>query len=184
MEYKQINKTMIEMMTDRNYTVVQNQPHNPEANLQPMMKVAKGNGKILWVYIVNIPKFGKQDINNFLEMILNTSKDNTHTILITRNELTPQAKAIVVDFKKTTGHTFETFLYEETMFNKYRHTLQPKFVILTPEKVKAMCKKFQVSLADFPKLSADDTMARYFGMKPKDVTQCIRKNGVYYRVVV
>jgi DNA-directed RNA polymerase subunit H (RpoH/RPB5) len=56
--------------------------------------------------------------------------------------------------------------------------------MLTPEKVKSMCKKFQVSLADFPKLSADDTMARYFGMKPKDVTQCIRKNGIYYRVVV
>jgi DNA-directed RNA polymerase subunit H (RpoH/RPB5) len=182
MEYPRIQKTMIEMMIDRGFDVVKF--HSPGCNLiNPMLKVQKANEEYIWVYITDTPKIGKKEISNFIETILakETTQTYTHTILITRNELTSQAKKVISELKE---HIFEVFLYEETIFNRMKHFLQPKFRIVTPEQVKEMCKKFKISIADFPKLSTNDIVSRYLGTKPRDVIEFTRPNGIYYRVVV
>lgn len=66
------------------------------------------------------------------------------------------------------------------------HILQPKQTKLKPEEVKALLLKYNISLAQLPKIRSDDSGIPE-GFAVGDVLKIDRKDGesvrVYYRVV-
>ena len=67
------------------------------------------------------------------------------------------------------------------------HILQPKHTKLKPQEVKELIEKFNVSLAQLPKIKKDDPAAPE-GCQTGDVLKIERRDennlNVYYRVVV
>ena len=66
------------------------------------------------------------------------------------------------------------------------HTLQPKHIKLKPIEVSALLKKYNISLAQLPKIKNDDP-ALPEGCKQGDIVRIERKEegnvNVYYRTV-
>ena len=67
------------------------------------------------------------------------------------------------------------------------HILQPKHTKLKPEEVKDLCKKYNISVAQLPKIKIDDSGVPE-SCQRGDVLKIERKIGdkarFYYRVVV
>jgi len=67
------------------------------------------------------------------------------------------------------------------------HELQPKHIKLKPEEVKSLLDKYNISLAQLPKITISDP-AMPEGCQPGDVLKIERKDEdkvhIYFRVVV
>jgi len=66
------------------------------------------------------------------------------------------------------------------------HTLQPKHIKLKPNEVSALLKKYNISLAQLPRIKSDDP-ALPEGCKQGDIVKIERKEegniSVYYRTI-
>ena len=63
------------------------------------------------------------------------------------------------------------------------HILQPKHTILKPEEVEKLLKKYNIVLAQLPKMSIKDA-ALPKGVVSGDVIKIQRGEETYYRVVI
>ena len=63
-----------------------------------------------------------------------------------------------------------------------------KHIILTKSEEEELFEKYTTSASKLPKMTKDDPMAKYYGMKKGDICKIYRKSPVgdtiYYRVVV
>lgn len=69
-------------------------------------------------------------------------------------------------------------------FDMMKNALAPlRQRILSEEEKKEMEDKYG-DITKFPKLVKDDPMAKHYGAKPGDIMEVVRKEGIYYRLVV
>ena len=73
--------------------------------------------------------------------------------------------------------------------NIFGHVLVPKHVLLSPEDLLILLKKFNITLNQLPKISSKDPVAKILNAKKGDVIKILRKSetaGIseFYRVVV
>lgn len=73
--------------------------------------------------------------------------------------------------------------------NIFDHILVPKHVLLAPEEIINLLKKFNITLNQLPKISSKDPAAKSLNAKKGDVIKILRKSetaGIseFYRVVV
>lgn len=83
----------------------------------------------------------------------------------------------------------QIYSLENFMFNISRHVYVPKHTILTASEVAKLIKEQNCRLEDLPKIKREDPMAKYIGMRPKQVTRIESINattgiGTSYRVCV
>ena len=74
-------------------------------------------------------------------------------------------------------------------FNIFDHILVPKHVLLTPEEVTNVLKKFNITLNQLPKISVKDPAVKTLDAKKGDVVKILRKSqtaGIseFFRIVV
>lgn len=74
-------------------------------------------------------------------------------------------------------------------FNIFDHILVPKHVLLAPEEVINLLKKFNITLNQLPKISVKDPAVKTLNAKKGDVVKILRKSetaGIseFFRVVV
>ena len=74
-------------------------------------------------------------------------------------------------------------------FNIFDHILVPKHVLLTPEEVTNVLKKFNITLNQLPKISVKDPVVKTLDAKKGDVIKILRKSqtaGIseFFRIVV
>ena len=83
----------------------------------------------------------------------------------------------------------QIFGLENFMFNISRHVFVPKHTILTQAEVTKLMKDQNCRLDDLPKIKREDPMAKYIGMRPKQVVRIESINattgvGITYRTCV
>ena len=69
------------------------------------------------------------------------------------------------------------------------HELVPKHEILKKTEVEELCKKYNITMGQLPKIKTGDPVAQVIGAKRGDVLRITRKSmsageAVYYRAVV
>ena len=97
-------------------------------------------------------------------------------LMLTNGNTTCQAKQLLTNLNINI-YTLDFFLY-----NPMEHPYSPKYILLN-EKESAELLKI-CKLKDLPKVLDSDIITIYFGAKINDIFKIIRKNTIYYRVVV
>jgi len=92
---------------------------------------------------------------------------------------------------KTVNHTLkmELFYYSEISFNITDHYLVPRHRLITKKEITQILKDKKCTLEQLPKISKDDSVAKYFGANVGDVFRISRRSptsGIseYYRLVI
>lgn len=175
--FNKVQKTIVEMFHVRQYTNINEQPNIEDNTILPIVTANTFHNEQPIIAYISFNKLGKDKILKFIKQI---ETDNIqHSILITMEDLTSQAKKIISD-----NGTVELFLIRNVMYNILNHVLQPKFVVLHGSEVKQLLDSLQCSLVELPKISVNDPVSKFFNVKPRDVFKIYRKENIYYRVVV
>ena len=70
----------------------------------------------------------------------------------------------------------EMFTQDELMINITQHELVPKHEVLSIDKKQELLKKYKIKEHQLPKISTDDPIAKYFGMKKGQVAKIVRNS--------
>lgn len=142
------------------------------------------NDKI-FVFFPNDDKMGVPTVRECIEEMSKSQVESG--IVIVKNTITPFARETMRKF--AVQYKLERFNQSELMVNITKHKLVPKHVVLTDEEKKQLLKKYKLSESQLPKIQVTDPVARYFGMRPRQVVKILRPSetaGKYitYRLVI
>ena len=188
--------TQIEMLRDRGYNVSDDQHWldiklKPTAAQQYMTFCTKsaeegnltirkvmtssyssiiGTRRIL-VYYPDTPDGGKTIGKCFITDVVEymTRHRINHTIIISDTPLSHNAQQT---FNTLPSFTMEHFLYRELKNNATKYFLVPKQTLLTPDQVKQLLQEWKdknLNIEQFPKMSIQDPIVRYYGAQPGDI---------------
>jgi DNA-directed RNA polymerase I, II, and III subunit RPABC1 len=189
-----VRETILEMINDRGYIV-------PESEIITLEEfIIKYDNKNLDIYIDDtilqqkiyvhfhneLKSFSKSDLKNIMSKIISTYSDpNINIILLLRDK---ENSAVSKELMKEMYLKVEVFLKKRMVFNITRHQFVPKHIILNEEEEKEILEKYNTSKSKLPKISKNDPIAKYYGMKPDQICKIIRWSPEvgetnYYRLV-
>ena len=108
----------------------------------------------------------------------------TLILILREKENSSVSKELIKDSFKNV----EVFLKKNMMFNITHHVYVPKHIVLTPDEEKEVLEKYSTTKGKLPKMSKNDPIAKYYGMKPDQICKIIRRSpevgeSIYYRLV-
>ncbi len=173
---KQCEKTLNEMLVDRNFKDIFEFKENKEFYIIDNMLV---------VYIVQIPKIGINIVKTLQTFLEETQL--SHVILIYKDNITSFAKTGLDELQKQ-NINIECFQINELAFNVTKHVLVPKHEKMTREYLKTLLKELKTTEKHLPKMKETDPVSRYYGAKIGDLFKITRKSEnsyetTYYRLV-
>jgi len=187
-------KTCCEMMIDRGYTISlefvqadiheffqlyqQADPHSYD------ILGTKDAKKTLIKFTFDKETINRQEIINIRGKVNETYGEDTVIIYV----LKYKPNTFVYKEIRETGPLDEIFLYTELIFNRTKHRLVPKHVLLTEVDKREILQTYDCKDTQIPRMVTTDYVCRYFGAKPGDMFKIFRpspSSGVYitYRVV-
>jgi DNA-directed RNA polymerase I, II, and III subunit RPABC1 len=187
-----VRKTIIEMIEDRGHHV----PDIEKIGIEEF--IIKYNNKLLDIYIDDngykiyvhfhndVKNFSKNDLKNLMKKITNDYEDDIHVILLLKEK---ENSAVTKELSKEIYKNVEVFLKKNMMFNITHHEYVPKHSILSKDEEKDLLEKYNLTTTKkLPKISKDDPVAKYYGMKTNQICKIIRKSPevgtyIYYRLV-
>ena len=173
---KQCEKTLNEMLVDRNFKDIFEFNENEEFYIID---------NILAVYIAQIPKIGINIVKTLQTFLEETQLG--HVILIYKDNITSFAKTGLDELQKQ-NINIECFQINELAFNVTKHVLVPKHEKMTREYLKTLLKELKTTEKHLPKIKTTDPVSRYYGGKIGDLFKITRKSEnsyetTYYRLV-
>ena len=144
----------------------------------------KDTKKILVKFTLDKESITRQDIISIRTNVNETHDEATSIIYILKNK----PNTFVYKEVNATNVTDEIFLYTEVIFNRTKHRLVPKHVVLTEAEKKDLLLTYDCKDTQLPRMVTTDFICRYFGTKPGDMFKIYRpspSSGIYitYRVV-
>lgn len=140
--------------------------------------------KIIVKFTLDKEAVTRQDIVSIRSNVSEKHGEETSIIYILKN------KPNTFVYKEVNGlNTIdEIFLYTEVIFNRTKHRLVPKHVLLTEAEKKDLLLTYDCKDTQIPRMVTTDFVCRYFGAKPGDIFKIYRpspSSGIYitYRVV-
>ncbi len=191
-----VRKTVLEMVSDRKYIVpsVENisfeefsvKYNNKNLDIY-INDESRAENKKIYVHFHNDSKnFSKSDLKNIMQKIVTNYKDeNINLILILKDK---ENSAVSKELAKEIYKNVEVFLRKNMTFNITHHELVPQHIILTPEEEQEVLEKYYTTKGRLPKISKNDPIAKYYGMKSEQICKIMRKSPevgeyIYYRLV-
>jgi DNA-directed RNA polymerase I, II, and III subunit RPABC1 len=187
--------TCRDMLADRGYTIpltISKAENNDFYTLYQNIDAPAGfnnydilgtrdNKKVLVKFTLDKESVNRQDIIGIRTNVNETYGEDTNIIYIVKN------KPNTFVYKEIKGND-EIFLYTEIIFNRTKHRLVPKHVLLTDAEKRDLLTTYDCRDTQIPRMVTTDYIARYFGAKAGDMFKIYRpspSSGVYitYRVV-
>jgi DNA-directed RNA polymerase I, II, and III subunit RPABC1 len=187
--------TCREMMTERGYTIplpflkagnndfytlYQNIDATPGFNNYDIFGT-KDDKKLLVKFTLDKESVNRQDIISFRNNVNDTYGEDTNIIYVVKS------KPNTFVYKEIKEND-EIFLFNELVFNRTKHRLVPKHVMLNETEKKEVLTTYDCRDTQIPRMVTTDFLARYYGAKAGDMFKIYRpspSSGVYitYRVV-
>ena len=87
----------------------------------------------------------------------------------------------------TNNFFVQIFNVDSLLFDITKHNLVPEHIILTEDEKQDLLKHFNISEDKLPRISRYDPVAKYLGMRPKQVCKIVRNSytsgvATYYRI--
>ncbi len=138
------------------------------------------------VCIVFWPFEEKLRINSIRDIItICKEKKYFHVLIVYSGIITSFAKQQLQVLKSTSEVRLriETFNIKDFQYDVLDHLYVPNHRLLSKQETDAIMKKFKISLTDFPVIYNSDPIAKYFGMRPKQVIEILRPSpeGFFYK---
>jgi DNA-directed RNA polymerase I, II, and III subunit RPABC1 len=148
----------------------------------------KGTKKILVKFTLDNDSISRNDIIAIRKKVSETYDEGTSIIYILKNKPNTFVYKAVTTEVNTVNMIDELFLYTEVIFNRTKHRLVPKHVLLTEAEKKDLLLTYDCKDTQIPRMVTSDFVCRYFGAKPGDMFKIDRpspSSGIYitYRVV-
>jgi DNA-directed RNA polymerase I, II, and III subunit RPABC1 len=190
-----VRQTVLEMIADRGYVIpgdmlsinfeqfsIQYDMKNIDLYIEDSSKEKK-----YYVYFHTDVSFGKNDMKNVVQKITNQYQDENLGIIILLKD--KESTSIQKEKTKPIYKNVEFFEQRKMTFNIMKHVFQPKFVILSDEEKPLLLEKYETPENKIPKISVNDPVSRYYGMKKGQMFKIIRNDpevglGHYYRLIV
>lgn len=193
-EFYKARKTVLEMITDRGYTVPDIEKISFEIFIQ------KYDNKNIDIYIDDTAKlkqfyvyfhndsksFSKSELKNIIQKVMNQYNNPEIGLILILKE--KENSAVSKELTKDMYKNVEIFIKKNMLFNISHHTFVPKHILLTEEEEKEVLEKYNTTKSKFPKLLSTDPMAKYYNMKSDQICKIIRKSpevgeAITYRIV-
>eukprot|EP01088_Endostelium_zonatum_P004980 TRINITY_DN16389_c0_g1_i1.p1 TRINITY_DN16389_c0_g1~~TRINITY_DN16389_c0_g1_i1.p1 ORF type:complete len:210 (+),score=40.40 TRINITY_DN16389_c0_g1_i1:155-784(+) len=199
--YYAIRKTVMEMLRDRGYLIG---AEDFSMTLDKFTSLYSKGGEVkksdltlfyfheydraeqVFVFWPDEQKVGVKTIKRFCEKM--QSETVYRGIFILQKALTGFAKQAVRDAHDE-RFILECFVEEELLVNITHHTLVPQHILLTDAEKQQLLSKYKLKEHQLPRILVTDPVARYFGLKKRQVVKIVRPSetaGKYvtYRLVV
>ena len=191
--------TCCEMLKDRGYTIpaefesidnndfyklYQNTDAPDGFNNYDILGTTAGTKKILVKFTLDKEAIKSHEIISIRREVNETYGEDTSIIYILKNK----PNTFVYKEVNSGNMTDEIFLYTEVIFNRTKHRLVPRHVVLTEAEKKDLLQTYDCKDTQIPRMVTSDFICRYFGTKPGDIFKIYRpspSSGIYitYRVV-
>lgn len=189
-------KTVIEMLIDRKIL-----PDNYSYNYDGFIELIEDNNKsyhiieiesdICILYYMN----EKYKVNDFKSIIKDFEKQYNLLFLILKENLTENNKKTIPEILLDITKEYQIFNIKDLQINITKHSLQPKFEIITnPDDIKEVYNQYNLIIDDkikqlFPYILKTDPISKYYGLKPGNLLKIIKNSessGEYitYRLCV
>lgn len=141
----------------------------------------KGDKRLLVKFTLDKEVVNRQDIITFRNNVNDTYGEDTNIIYVVK------VKPNTFVYKEIKEND-EIFLMSELIFNRTKHRLVPKHVLLTETEKREILTTYDCRDTQIPRMVTTDYVARYFGAKAGDMFKIYRpspSSGMYitYRVV-
>lgn len=139
----------------------------------------------IYVFFPDEQKVGVDTVRRYKDIM----KENNikRAIIVIMLKITPFAKTDII----TSLNEFyiEIFSENELLINIVDHKLVPKHELLSIEEKKELLDKYSCKETQLPRISIEDPVAKYYGLKKKDVVKITRISETagytnYYRIVL
>jgi DNA-directed RNA polymerase I, II, and III subunit RPABC1 len=189
-----VRETVLEMIYDRGFYIPEVEKITFEEfiikynnkNLDIYIDDESKNKKIYVHFHNEIKNFGKNDLKNIMQTLVNKYIDEDINLILVLRE--KENSAISKELTKDVYKNVEIFLKKNMLFNITHHVFVPKHKVLSKDEEVELLEKYNTTKGKLPKISKIDPIAKYYGMKTDQVCKIIRKSPevgeyVYYRLV-
>lgn len=196
-----VRRTVLEMLRDRNYIVLDNEQDlgmtldqfrasfgedMSRESLTMLKQNAEDHEDQMYVFFPNDDgkALGVKQIKVYVDQM---EADKVHrAILILRKGLTTYGQKAVRQLQR---YRIEYFLENEMLVNITHHELVPKHEVLNEAGKKALLNRYKLKEAQLPRIMRTDPIARYYGLELRQVVKITRPSetaGKYvtYRICV
>jgi len=193
----QARKTILEMLIDRKYDISSELLDlnyldfitlydNNEYDFNVSHKTEKHN---IYIKFYNEAKnLGKKELTIIYKEIFDKIKINDpYIIIVVRDK--PNT-AVNTEMKKDIYDNVQIFEARKLQFNPTKHKiLMPKSIeVLSNDEAEQVLKKYRATKTQFPKITKNDPLTKYYGAKSGQIFRFIRKSNstgvsVGYRIV-
>ncbi|KAK2943908.1 putative DNA-directed RNA polymerases II and IV subunit 5A [Blattamonas nauphoetae] len=186
-----VQKTVWEMLNDRGYDVSpiflektldefkEEYSDIPDRNSLTILAVRKVTQDKLFVFFLEDEKVNAQSLRHCQERML--QQEVRHSILVLKGTMTSFAKNYIAELQSKL--LIEWFQENQLLINVTRHTLVPPHFPLSDEEKKALLDRYKVKENQLPRISPEDPIARYFGLKRGQVVKIVRPSETAGRYV-
>eukprot|EP01066_Platyproteum_vivax_P000452 Platyproteum_vivax@DN10499_c0_g1_i1.p1 len=163
-----------------------NQFREPHFLVASRVKSVEELEKIM-VYMCDDDK--KLPVKAIDKVVVKMENENvTNCIIVSRNGINSHTAQAITDVTASGSMCLEHFVETELTINILRHELVPKHELLTEEQKKALLKKYRVKEHQLPRIPRTDPVARFLGLKQRQVVKITRPSEtagryVTYRIV-
>ncbi len=189
-----VRQTVLEMVSDRGYVIpshmlaitfeqfsIQYDQKNIDLYIENEDKAKK-----YYVYFHVDKAFGKNDMKSVVQKIINQYNDDNIGIIILLKD--KESTSILKEKSKPLYKNVELFEQQKMTFNITKHVFVPKHIILSNEEEAEVLDKYQATKNKFPKMSIQDPVAKYYGMKSDQMVKILRNDpevglSISYRIV-
>lgn len=184
-------KTCCEMLEDRGYDVenikykIQNLPmsefrelyNNNDIDLYVVHKDDKKNKMAVKFFVKGRKKLNESDLKKEADIISqNIDKGNDYNgepnIIMVSSQKPPSNVYNIINTEKYKN--IEIFKLSDLLFNPTKHSLVPKHSRISLEEQKEVLEFYKAEKKDLPKISVNDPIAKYYGMKVGEICKIER----------
>ena len=148
--------------------IIRDTPRPTKKEPNPLTKA----GNIIVAFSKEAP-LGIKHTRNFVHLL--DQQNFTNGILISVGHAAA-ATLRVFDPLLAKGVTAEHFQEQELLVNITKHDLVPRHVLLSDEEKKVLLDRYRLKETQLPRIQSTDPVARYLGLKKRQVVKIIRKS--------
>ena len=123
-------------------------------------------------------KLGVKPARKYIERM--RDENVNRAIIITPIGLGPKAKSTLQEFAHLQIETFTEF---ELLVNITKHELVPRHQLLSDQDTEALLQRYHIKKPQLPRISVNDPVARYYGLKRAQVVKITRPSETAGRYV-
>ena len=130
-------------------------------------------GNILVSFIKEAP-LGVKHVRAFNQLL--TAQNFSNGILISIGHAQAATLKLFEALLGSQNITAEHFQEQELLVNITKHDLVPKHILLSDEEKKVLLDRYRLKETQLPRIQATDPVARFLGLKRRQVVKIIRKS--------